>query len=106
MFMKKILKFPRSANAGYLDATPLVAAPMWVIREAVEACIASESGRHAFRHVCLAVVHALVAGKVDAGGQRTEIEGLTEAAARRRALELLDLVFEFDAPDAARAGGA
>ena len=80
--------------------------PVVPVREAAGACIASEAGRQTFQRVCLVVVHALVAGEVDASCRRHEIEGLTEAAARQRALELLDLVFEFDALDAARPGGA
>ena len=104
--MKKIFQFPGGVHANSFDAGPLVTAPMWVIREAAGACIASEAGRQPFQRVCLVVVHALVAGEVDASCRRHEIEGLTEAAARQRALELLDLVFEFDALDAARPGGA
>ena len=82
--MKKMFDFPGGVHANSFDAGPLVTAPMWVIREAAGACIASEAGRQTFQRVCLVVVHALVAGEVDASCRRHEIEGLTEAAARQR----------------------
>ena len=41
--MKKIFQFPGGVHANSFDAGPLVTAPMWVIREAAGACIASRA---------------------------------------------------------------
>ena len=73
--MKKIFDFPGGVHANSFDAGPLVTAPMWVIREAAGACIASraypvptnQTGEYSINDIAREVVRVLEADKRAAG---------------------------------------